>query len=103
MEYDFKNIWEKALFYNIVARMKEAIKVVGFDAKNATRAAAILKALDGADRKEKTSLHTELKGIYRGNWDALKVHNQSLLPVSVKPQPKARRNKGPYARAAGVS
>jgi len=81
----------------------DAVKVVGFDGKNATRAAAILKALDGADRKEKSSLHTELKGIYRGNWDALKAHNQSLLPVSVKPQPKGRRNKGPYVRAAGVS
>ena len=87
----------------VVARIMDAVKVVGFDGKNATRAAAILKALEGADRKEKSSLHTELKGIYRGNWDALKAHNQSLLPVSVKPQPKARRNKGPYVRAAGVS
>jgi hypothetical protein len=80
----------------------DAVKVVGFDGKNAARAAAILKALDGADRKEKASLHTELKGIYRGNWEALKTHNQSLLPVSVKPQPKARRNRG-SARATSVS
>jgi hypothetical protein len=82
----------------------DAIKVVGFDGKNAERAVAILKALEGADtKKEKSALHTELKGIYRGNWDALKAHNQSLLPVSVKPQPRGRRNRGPYARAAGVS
>jgi hypothetical protein len=80
----------------------DAVKVVGFDGKNAARAAAILKALDGADRKEKASLNTELKGIYKGNWEALKTHNQTLLPVSVKPQPKARRNRG-SARATSVS
>jgi hypothetical protein len=80
----------------------DAVKVVGFDGKNAARAAAILKALDGADRKEKTSLHTELKEIYKDNWQSLKTHNQSLLPVSVKPQPKARRNRG-SARATSVS
>jgi hypothetical protein len=80
----------------------EAVKVVGFDGKNATRAAAILKALDGADRKEKAALNTELKEIYKDNWQPLKAHNQSLLPVSVKPQPKARRNRG-SARATSVS
>jgi hypothetical protein len=80
----------------------DAVKVVGFDGKNAVRAAAILKALEGANKKETSSLHTELKGIYKGNWDVLKAHNQTLLPVSVKPQPKARRNRG-SARATSVS
>jgi hypothetical protein len=80
----------------------EAVKVVGFDGKNATRAAAILKALEGANKKEKTPLHVELKELYKDNWQSLKTHNQSLLPVSVKPQPKARRNRG-SARATSVS
>jgi hypothetical protein len=82
----------------------DAIKVVGFDGENAKRAVAILKALKGADtKKETSSLHTELKGIYKENWEVLKAHNYSLLPVSVKPQPRGRRNRGPYARPADVS
>jgi hypothetical protein len=87
-----------------VARIKEAVHIVGFDGKNATRATAILKALEGANKKAKAPLHAELKGIYRDNWEVLKSYNHSLLPVSVKPQPKARRNRGaPYARATSVS
>ena len=86
----------------VVARIKEAVKIVGFNAKNATRVAAILEALEGANRKQKTPLHVELKELYKDNWQPLKTHNQSLLPVSVKPQPKARRNRG-SARATSVS
>jgi hypothetical protein len=85
-----------------VARIKEAVKIVGFDAKGATRAAAKIEALDGADKKAKTPLHVELKQIYKENWEQLKTYNSSLLPVSAKPPPKTRRNKGD-GREAGVA
>jgi hypothetical protein len=85
-----------------VARIKDAIKIVGFNGKNAARAAAILEALGTANKKEKGPLHAELKTMYKENWDVLKTHNQSLLPTSVKPKPKTRRNRG-NARAASVS
>jgi hypothetical protein len=85
-----------------VARIKEASTIVGFDPKNATRVATILEALEGANNKQKTQYHGELKQIYQGNWPKLKTYNHSLLPVSVKPQPKARRNRG-NAMATSVS
>jgi hypothetical protein len=77
-----------------VARIKEAVKIVGFNAKNATRAAAILEALEGANKKQKTPLHVELKEIYKDNWQSLKTHNQSLLPVSVNPNQKPGETEG---------
>ena len=84
-----------------MARIKEAVKIVGFNAKDATRAAAIMEALDGATRKAKVPLHVELKQIYKENWEQLKTYNSSLLPDSVKPQ-KTRRNKG-VGKGAGIT
>ena len=86
-----------------MARIKEAAKVTGFSAKDAAKTATIMESMGSADKKQKTKYHAELKQIYQDNWEWLKSHNQSLQPVSVKTQPKVRRNKGPYARETSVS
>ena len=85
-----------------MARIKEAVKIVGFKAADATRATEIMESLGGAtDNKEKSNLHVQLKQIYKENWEHLKTFNEGLLPVSVKP-PKTRRNKG-VGKGAGIA
>ena len=85
-----------------MARIKEAVKIVGFNAKDATKAAAIMESLGGnLGKKETTKFHVQLREIYKNNWEQLRNFNSSLLPVSVKPQ-KTKINKG-AGKGAGIT
>jgi hypothetical protein len=84
-----------ATFKEIVARIKEVAKIVGFDADDAKRAAAIMESLGGtSDKKETTNFHGQLKEIYKSNWETLKAFNASQVDATRTLRSRRNRSVG---------
>jgi hypothetical protein len=53
----------------------EAVKIDGFNREDAVKAVKIVQQLETADRKESSQLNEQLRGLYKGNYQALSTWN----------------------------
>jgi flagellin-specific chaperone FliS len=51
------------------------VKIDGFNREDAAKAVKILQQLETADRRESSQLNEQLRGLYKGNYQALSTWN----------------------------